>query len=405
MEISSTVDRVETFDVNSLPTILALVMMAAITPSASVIGPLIVGNLVTDLGFSAQQAGTIVGTELIGAGLATLLILVLVSRVSWRSTMYAAFSVIAAGNVLSAFILDFNTLVSIRLVVGVGVGLIMAKTLIIVGMTSNQTRVMGYWAVGQVIFSVIAFAGLPHIFPIIGMRGFYISMAVVMVLFMLLVRHMPPEGSKEHKAGFKSLSPEVIKLAPIGLLAMLLFFIGLGSVWAYVERMADAAGFSATTIGYILSIASFAGVLGASAASYMGGRFGLWIPTVGGYLGLVIAMILLFSLGSAINFGISSFIYKYAWWFVLPYLLANMTMLDASGRLIILTNFTIGIGVGAGPVMAAYLLTAFQESADSALNFSPVLFLGITSMIASCILLTPIIKANSGKEIELANAH
>ena len=56
-------------DVNSAATILALCLLASVTPSAVLLGPLIVGGLITELGFTPQAAGNMIFAELSGAAL------------------------------------------------------------------------------------------------------------------------------------------------------------------------------------------------------------------------------------------------------------------------------------------------------------------------------------------------
>ena len=64
-------------DVNSAATILALCLLASVTPSAVLLGPLIVGGLITELGFTPQAAGNMIFAELSGAALSTFLALCL----------------------------------------------------------------------------------------------------------------------------------------------------------------------------------------------------------------------------------------------------------------------------------------------------------------------------------------
>ena len=52
------------------------------------------------------------------------------------------------------------------------------------------------------------------------------------------------------------------------------------------------------------------------------------------------------------------FAFKFAWTFVLPFILAAAANKDRSGRLIASLNFVIGAGLATGPLIAGVLLDA-----------------------------------------------
>ncbi|MCZ0951779.1 MAG: hypothetical protein OXJ56_04275 [Rhodospirillaceae bacterium] len=59
---------------------------------------------------------------------------------------------------------------------------------------------------------------------------------------------------------------------------------------------------------------------------------------------IAVSLVLLYGLLPQNLFVMSFFLFKYGWWHISPYLLANMTALDPSGRLITATNFVISLG-------------------------------------------------------------
>ena len=52
------------------------------------------------------------------------------------------------------------------------------------------------------------------------------------------------------------------------------------------------------------------------------------------------------------------FAFKFAWTFVLPFILATVAQIDTSGRLVATLNFVIGAGLAAGPLLAGLMLDA-----------------------------------------------
>ena len=184
-----------TIDVNRPLTILSIALLASVTPSAVLLGPLVVGALVTELGFSPQQGGNMIFAELGGAAFATFPAFWWLANINWRKVLYCALAITIVGNLISATVGDPWGLGVIRFGTGIGVGTIMLVTLTTTGLTSNQERVFGFWQTGQIVFAAIALFTMPFVIPKIGVQGFYIALAVVMAMLTLAVNNFPEGGA------------------------------------------------------------------------------------------------------------------------------------------------------------------------------------------------------------------
>ena len=88
----------------------------------------------------------------------------------------------------------------------------------------------------------------------------------------------------------------------------------------------------------------------------------------------------------------SAFLFKYGWWFNSPYLLADMTTLDPSGRLITATDFVIAFGPALGPFVVGLLLV--EAVGGQAIDHSPALTTGLVSFVFCCVLFAPVVISN-----------
>lgn len=386
--------KLETIDVNRPSTIWAMTLLAALTPAPTVLGPLIVGLYVTNLGLNAEQAGYLIAAELIGAALSTFSTLALFRRVNWHRILYTSTAVIIVADIISCLFTAFHTLLLIRFLSGVALGTIMTMTIVVSGMMRDQERAFGFWSLGQIIFAVSGFAIFPHVFPIIGVRGFFLVMASFMALLLFPIRFMPVAGPARHAPPLTASPPRSKRLFPLGLLALLLFYTAIGGVWAYVERIANQAGFRADAIGYVLSSASIVGVAGAGGATWLSKRFGRLLPAVCGYVLIGAGIAFFFNLQSMLFYIIGSFAFKLSWWFTSPYLLANMTTLDPSGRVAVFVNFVVACGMGSGPAVAATVLE-YSQYISNRLDYNYVLVFGIICLTLSFPLLYMVIRENS----------
>ena len=382
----------DSFDVNSPRTIFAIALLASITPSAVLVGPLVVGALVTQLGFTPQQGGNMIFAELSGAALATFPALWWVGKINWRKVLYFALALTVIGNLASTQAADPWMMGAIRFVTGIGVGTIMLVTLTSTGLTANQERVFGFWQTGQIVFAAIALFAMPFIVPVIGIRGFYVGLALIMALLALAVTSFPTGGAAMPAFGWSQLDTRIKRLAPMALAGLIFFYLAVGGVWNFVERMGDAAGFDARFIGYTLSGVSVVGVTGALTATWLSTRLGRIIPFAAGIVIIAVSFVLLYGLSSQNLFVMSAFLFKYGWWFISPYLLANMTTLDPSGRLITATNFVIAFGQGLGPFVVGLFLV--EAATGQVIDYSPALTTGLASFVVCCVLFTPVVKSN-----------
>ena len=382
----------DSFDVNSPRTIFAIALLASITPSAVLVGPLVVGALVTQLGFTPQQGGNMIFAELSGAALATFPAFWWVGRINWRKVLYFALALTVIGNLASTQAADPWTMGAIRFATGIGVGTIMLVTLTSTGLTANQERVFGFWQTGQIVFAAIALFFMPFIVPVIGIRGFYVGLALIMALLALAVTSFPTGGAAMPAFKWSQLDTRIKRLAPMALAGLIFFYLAVGGVWNFVERMGDAAGFDARFIGYTLSGVSVVGVTGALTATWLSTRLGRIIPFAAGIVIIAVSFVLLYGLSSQNLFVMSAFLFKYGWWFISPYLLANMTTLDPSGRLITATNFVIAFGQGLGPFVVGLFLV--EAATGQVIDYSPALTTGLVSFVVCCVLFTPVVKSN-----------
>lgn len=385
---------VKSVNVNSWSCVIAVALLASITPASLALAPVIGGGYVEYLGIDPSQVGDLFFAELIGAALASLPAYFLIDRLNWRVFMRIALALCVFANVASGLTNNLDLLYPLRFLNGLGFGTIMTLTIVIMGMTKDQERNFGYWSVGQVLFSVVGFLVFPAFMKSFGIVGFFWFMAAVFAGLQLTVNYMPERGNAEHSQGLSALPAAAKKMVPIGLIALLFFYIGIGSLWPFVELIGTQQGIGGQTIANTLSAASVVGLGGALLASFLSTRFGRLMPSLLGYLLIGGSMMMFYGAPALAIYVIACLLYKFAWWFLTPYVLGNMTTLDPSGRLAILTNFVIAAGMSGGPFLAARLIDGAAERVD----YSNVVYLAVGSVFVSFLLLLFVIRYNTSQD-------
>jgi predicted MFS family arabinose efflux permease len=180
-----------------------------------------------------------------------------------------------------------------------------------------------------------------------------------MALGMAVVFILPARGSKSgaaatgKKSGGMSLPQAALVMA---LLLLMLNLMAEGAIWAFMERIAVAEGFTTSFAATALAFSFFASGIGSMVAATVGRRFGntrpfviavtlsissVWVLWLGGSEGIFFAGVMLFAL---------------AWNLGSPYRMALATRADTSGRYSTLVPAMQTLGAALGPAVAGLLI-------------------------------------------------
>ncbi|WP_175745815.1 MFS transporter [Burkholderia ambifaria] len=343
-------------------TLVALVVFAAITPLLLLVAPAVAAQLATQLGLSASQIGTYFFVELGAFSLATVPSYLWLGRVDARRVAACAIALFGIGNLLTALWMPgFGALLALRAVTALGGGSLMVLCMTSAATSENSDRVYGLWVVGQLTAGAIGLFVLPHVFAAFGLRALYVALAVLALLAAPLSRGFPATlGARtvSAQAARDAAADASRRFVVLAIGAVLMFYLAIGSVWTFASRAAAEAGLDPQSTGNVLAIASVMGIAGAALASCAGGRLARRAMLAAGYALLAASLVALAALPHAIGYSAAIFAFKFAWTFVLPFMLATVAQIDTSGRLVATLNFVIGAGLAAGPLLAGLLLDA-----------------------------------------------
>ena len=148
--------------------------------------------------------------------------------------------------------------------------------------------------------------------------------------------------------------------ALLSLMACLVFFISIGAVWAYLERLGTLSGFAAVELSQVLAGGVAISILGSITAIWQGSRYGDLSPLGGASCGMLVAVVMLQAPMSMAQFFVAFAIYNFFWSYSLSYQYAAVARIDSSGRYVAVTPAFHSIGGAVGPLMAAVFVTSEQ---------------------------------------------
>ena len=156
--------------------------------------PAFVEGMVSQLGFTASDAGYVAAAENIGKAVQSVIMMVLITKVNWRTLYYAALSVLIIGNGICLFIDSPEHYRIIRFCTGLANGTIVPLSYVIVGLTARTERNFGFLMISLMIYGAAVFYNLPTVFSYIGLNGLIIIFGAISVSDLPFVRNMPSKG-------------------------------------------------------------------------------------------------------------------------------------------------------------------------------------------------------------------
>ena len=371
---------------NRPASIAVMVLLGGVSVFGFNIQPMYLGALADHLGYSPQQLGLIAGLEITGSALAGIAATFWVRRWPWRRVCFAALLALALGNAASIFVEDFATLIAVRFLTGFfGMGSSFALSIAALSGTRNTERNFSVTVVAQVSFGIAGFALLPRVIETVGTAGVFLPLAATAIALLPFLRLLPDGGTSERAA-----SSHGARVSPFGIWLALgcqaAWYLGVGGVWAFVERMGAEAGIDAVSIGNALALGMALGLSGAFLAAAVADRWGRVLPFAVAMLGQVFAVWFLVDLEELSSLIIAICLYNSTWNFALPYIFSLAALADTRGGLVVLmsTAQALGLTFGAtlaGSVAARYGLPAVAYQGAAAAMLGLLIYVALASML------------------------
>jgi predicted MFS family arabinose efflux permease len=348
-----------------------IAVFSAVLYTVLLIAPVIAGKLIEQFGLTPVQVGTLFSLELGAFSLATVPAYLWLRRMNLRTASYIFTAVVIAGNVVSGFVDDFGLLMISRVVTSLAAGSITVIILTLSGKTANPSRAFGIFVVFQLAMGALILAVFPSLFAAAGVAAIYWTLAGLAVLCLLVVNRIDGEALRTAAP----VAAEAAKRVPVlkaaaGMAAVLLFYVALSGVWSFIAQIPAGSGIDLSASSLVLSLATVAGILSALVATALGETPRRKLYLIAGYMGMALSIVLLFGSPTLMQFAVAAVIFKFAWTFILPYLLSTLSSLSSGGHLMNTTNLMIGTGFSIGPIVSGALIQSGGGSFTGMLVFA-----------------------------------
>jgi predicted MFS family arabinose efflux permease len=338
----------------------AAIFMALVGYTVMVSVPVLSTALVHKVGFTEEQVGRIWGADLGGLSLGAIIVALLVARMNRRHLVFIGVALSIIANALCMVYTDYDAVLMLRVLAGVGSGIFTAVAVVTLGGTTNPTTAYNLELVGFAFSTALELNYLPQL----TMNEIYLFFMILGALCAVIVFWMParPLGkeqlAEQEKHQMIHENWRVPKIMPwLCLTAICFTYINIGGYFTYIELAALADGVSQEWSGTVLTWSSFLGIVGCLIA-YVCTRYGLFKPL---FFSLIVmaAIVAMLALGiNDINLAISLFGFMTLWTFVDVYQASMIAHMDRSGTLVALLPSVQGFGQFIGPNIAASIVGA-----------------------------------------------
>lgn len=319
------------------------------------IQPLLVQGYVDVLHFSAEQAGYLAAAENAGLACGAVVLAMLGSRLSLRGTLLGASALLGLASLASALTTSYGLFFGWRLFAGIGAGMIISLIYSVFGKTPKADRNFGLALATMMISSSAMFAILPTVMAAFGLYEIFLGFAVAPFLIVAATFYLPRQLGG-NSSGSAAAVGRVDRGWILALMAMMVYFVALGSIWAYLYLVGTQAGISSEAVGGAMSWSNLFGIAGASATGWIAAKLSRPAALALSILGTAGPLLLLNGQLSEPMFVFAVCGFGAFQNMSHPMLLGTMSRLDGSGRLTIWAASVQMIGFAVGPAIGAAIL-------------------------------------------------
>jgi predicted MFS family arabinose efflux permease len=318
------------------------------------------------LGFTEEQVGRVVGMDLAGLTVGAVITALFVRSLNRRLLVLLGIGLAVTANGLCLISTDYDMVLWLRLMSGLGSGIYTAIAVATLGGSSKPTKTYTLMMLGFAFSQTIEM----HTLPRLPMNGIYLVFILCFMLTLPWLRWIPPHPVQAKPAGDESgmktrklwqpanYRPFASFLPWFCLTAIFFTYVNIGAYWTYIELAALGSGIAKSWIVPLLTWVSLGSVLGCLAAMMISDRYGFSRPLLLSLLGMALIAGLLAGEINHLTLFISLLFFNLLWVFIDVYQMSTLAVIDRSGTFASLLPASQGLGQLAGPNIAASMLGA-----------------------------------------------
>jgi len=320
--------------------------------------PALVDGLITALGFSNQQAGSVASANLYGAALGALLIVFLIKKLDWQLMAVLFLAGLISIDLASIYVTQANTMLALRFVDGFIGGMLVGTGFSVIARTEGPDRTFGVLLFVQFGLGGLGVMTLPGLVDQFGTKVLFLTLIAFSTVTLLMLPFLPEYKVDEEAVAQRKLDHGKIKVRPLvmTLLAIFLFQAANNALYAYIIGLGEFFGQQGAMITTTLGLAAWLGLVGAGLVVVISDRFGYLKSLLAGMLVTIVGTWAFLYSDVGWIWITANCLIGITWAYTISYLLGLASRFDATGQMAAMGGFASKMGLASGPAIAAMLL-------------------------------------------------
>jgi len=320
--------------------------------------PALVDGLITALGFSNQQAGTVASANLYGAALGALLIVFLIKKLNWQLMALLLLFGLISIDLISIYVTQANTMIALRFADGFIGGMLVGTGFSVIARTEGPDRTFGVLLFVQFGLGGLGVMTLPGLVDQFGTKALFLTLIAFSTVTLLMLPFLPEFKVDEEAAAQRKRDHGKIRVMPLvmTLIAIFLFQAANNSLYAYIIGLGEFFGQQGAMITTTLGVAAWLGLLGAGLVVVISDRFGYVKSLLAGMMVTVVGTWALLHSDVGWIWITANCLVGITWAYTISYLLGLVSRFDAAGQMAAMGGFASKMGLASGPAIAGVLL-------------------------------------------------
>ncbi len=334
--------------------------------------PVMVGVMSEQLDFGLARAGYVASMNMAGIALGSVVGALLARRWTWATVIVSGVSVMVLANALTMAVSSFASVAAMRFISGLGEGLVAGICYAAMGRSGQAARALAFYVAGQGLVGAAGMGFMAMVIQHAGWQSLFVLVSILALPAFWLARII---GSLEDRAVPATANPRGGSMTWLGWAAVFVLlaqFVGMSSIWAFLERLGHAKGIDALHLSLALSASAIANMTGSLLV-------GVFARHLRGLQGIALAFTL-FAASLGITFLWNDWrvylaagvIFMLSWSVYFPFQFGLLADVDRDGALAAIMPAVTGAGFTVGPALGGIFMDTGGVGAILAWGFGCV---------------------------------
>ncbi|MBE0379870.1 MFS transporter [Pseudoalteromonas prydzensis] len=357
------------FYINSdLLNYLPLLFAAIVGAGSSLLMPSVIGAYTNYSDLNPSQISIMTSLEMLGVLITSASSFLWLRLINFHKVVFMMLMLLFMTNSINMLSVSLNwasySLFIIRFLAGLETGIIYAIAVVAIAKQQNAVKLFSSLISCQIVYGTIGFSCIAAISQYLGLASIYIFFNFF-ILLTLIVCFFFDGFSKSYDRNYKQNrtlknnykdSQLLLKIV----LAIVLYYVVQGSVWAYIEPIGISLGLTTLQIGSILSIGFTLSIVGSlwclKIYKRLGQRVTVWLIICLQVICLLALNYIKASQWVLYLFAITTIVYQILWSLIVPLMMAVLCLIDNTKQYSAWSVSAFKIGLIVGPLLAATVI-------------------------------------------------